>query len=56
MVNKVTYMVFEILEKAAMAKTRADKIAVLQQHKECWALRDILRGSFDDSLDFNLPQ
>lgn len=56
MVNKVTYMVFEILEKAAMAKTRADKIAVLQQHKECWALKDILRGSFDDSLDFNLPK
>lgn len=49
-------MVFEILEKAAMAKTRADKIAVLQQHNECWALKDILRGSFDDSIDFNLPK
>lgn len=56
MVHKVTLNVFEILEKASKAKTRAEKIAILKEHDQCWALKDVLRGSFDDSIQFNLPE
>jgi hypothetical protein len=55
MVNKVTLNVFEILEKTAAAKTKKEKISILHEHDKCWALKDILRGSFDTSLKFNLP-
>lgn len=48
--------VFEILEEFGKAKTKKDRIAVLQKYKDVWALKDILRGTFDDSLQFNLPQ
>ena len=55
MVNKRTYYVFEILEEAANAKTRADKIAVLKKHENNWALKDVLRGTFDEAVKWNLP-
>jgi len=47
-------MVHEVLEKAAEAASRKDKIAVLQRYNTL-ALRDILKGSFDDSIQFILP-
>jgi len=54
MVNKVSLHVFEIIDKAQKAKTRKEKITVLQEN-ECWALKDFLRGSFDDIVQWNLP-
>lgn len=53
--HKVSLNVFEILEKVSKASTKADKIKILQEHKENWALKDILRGTFDDSVQWNLP-
>lgn len=47
-------LVYEILEKVSKTKTRADKIDVLKQN-DSWALRDVLRGSFDESIQWNLP-
>lgn len=47
--------VFEILEKASKAKTKKDKISILQQNN-IMALRDVLRGTFDESIQWNLPE
>ena len=55
MVNKRTYYVFEILQKVAEAKTRAEKIEILRQHDKNWAMKDLLRGTFDDAVQWLLP-
>ena len=46
--------VFEILEKVENAKTKKDKIAVLQKN-EIMPLLDVLRGTFDETIQWNLP-
>lgn len=56
MVNKVTKHVFEIIESVSKAPKRADKIAILQQHQNVWALKDLLRGNYDDRVQWNLPK
>lgn len=56
MVNQITLRVHEIIERTSLAKTRADKIKILQDHQKNWALKDILRGSFDDAVQWNLPE
>ncbi len=56
MVNKTTWCTYKILEKVSAAKTRADKIKLLQQHKDNWALKDLLRGTFDDAVQWLLPK
>ena len=48
-------MIHEILEKAAEAKTKEEKIQILQEHNHL-ALRDILRGGMDDTIEFILPE
>lgn len=55
MVNKNTPYTFEIVEKVSNAKTKADKIKILQQHANNWALKDILRGTFDEAVVWLLP-
>jgi hypothetical protein len=56
MVNKTTWRVHEIIEKASAAKTRADKIKILQDYQSNWALKDVLRGTFDEVVQWNLPE
>lgn len=46
--------VYEVLSKVSEAKTKADKIKILKQN-ETWALKDIIRGSMDTSVKWNLP-
>ena len=46
--------VFEILEKVENAKTKQDKIAVLQAN-DVMPLLDVLRGTFDETIQWNLP-
>lgn len=54
-VNKITNMrVDDILNRVAAAKTRKEKIEVLQRYNNR-GLRDVLKGAFDDSIQFNLP-
>ena len=48
-------MIHEILEKVAEAPTRKEKSDLLLKHN-CLALRDVLRGAFDDSIEFLLPK
>jgi len=48
-------MVFEVIEKFTKAKTRQEKIAVLQQNNSA-ALRDIVQGSLDPRIEWLLPK
>ena len=47
--------VYEILEKVTKEKARKDKISTLQKYKDVMALRDVLQGTFDDRIQWNLP-
>ena len=51
MANKYIY---EVLQEASKKRHKADKIKVLVDN-DSWALRDVLRGTFDTSLEWNLP-
>lgn len=54
-VNNVRLTVHEIFTKVSEAKTRAEKVEILQQYNEL-AIRDILKGSFDDTIEFIIPK
>jgi hypothetical protein len=55
-VNKITDItIHEILKNVAAKNAKADKIAILKQ-SNCLALRDILKGAFDDDIQFLLPK
>ena len=47
-------LVTEILELVAKAEPRKEKIAILREYNSL-ELRDILKGAFDDSVQFLLP-
>ena len=46
--------VYEVIEAAQKKRTKAGKIDVFRNN-DSWALRDILRGTFDTSIEWNLP-
>jgi len=46
--------VYEILEKAAKSKTRDEKIKILKQN-DIMPLLDVLKGTFDETIQWNLP-
>ena len=55
-VNKIKNMrVDDILDRVSSAKTRKEKIEVLQTYNNR-GLRDVLKGAFDDTIQFNLPE
>lgn len=56
MAHTVSWKVFEIIEKVAKATKKQDKINILRQHNNNWALKDILRGTYDDAVQWNLPK
>lgn len=47
-------MIHEVFEKVAQAPNRKEKIEVLQKYN-CLAVRDILKGAFDETIQFLLP-
>lgn len=47
-------LISEVLEMVAKAESRKDKIAILQANNSL-ELRDILKGAFDDTVQFLLP-
>lgn len=47
-------LIFEILEGVGKARSKAEKIELLRQH-ESWALKDVLRASFDPTVEFTIP-
>lgn len=52
----IKLQVHEIIEKISNTKSKKDKIAILVEHANNWALKDIIRGSFDSDIQFNLPE
>jgi hypothetical protein len=55
-VNKLSGLtVHEILTKAGEAPTRVDKVEVLREYNTL-ALRDVLKGAYDDEVEFILPK
>ena len=48
-------LVHEVLEETRKKRAKADKIKVLKDN-ETWALKDILLGSTDTTIAFNLPE
>jgi hypothetical protein len=47
-------LIFEILDGASKAKTKEERITILRKY-ESWALKDILRASFDKTVIFSIP-
>jgi len=47
-------LVFEVLEEVSKKKSKKEKVAVLKEN-ETWALKDIIRGSMDPTVQWNLP-
>ena len=47
--------VFEVLEEMAKQRNRNDKVRVLKEN-ETWALKDIIRGTMDTKIIWNLPE
>lgn len=48
-------LVYEIIELAKKQKSKKDKVKVLKDN-ECWALKDILRGTYDPRVKWNIPE
>ena len=44
----------EVLEEMAKKRTKAEKVKVLKDN-ESWPLKDIIRGTMDSSVVWNLP-
>jgi len=51
----MSLFVYEVLEKAAKAKTDEEKINILKEYNSL-ALRNILKGAMDDTIEFLLPE
>jgi len=47
--------ILEVLEEAQKKRTKAEKIEVLKKN-ESWALKDVLRGTFDSIVQWELPE
>lgn len=47
-------MISDIINDTRKARSKKEKIEILKKN-ECWALKDILRGTYDNSVQFNIP-
>ena len=52
----MTVYISELLKGIAKAKTRKDKKALLEQYKTNNILRFVLQGTFDPSIEWNVPK
>jgi len=48
--------VYEIFEEFSKATNKQSRLAVLEKYASVGAFKDILRGTYDDTLVFNLPE
>ena len=55
MAYKNTLFIYEVFEKVGKASTKDQKIKILKDN-ETWALKDVLRGIFDERIEWLLPQ
>ena len=52
----MTVYISELLKGISKAKTRKDKKALLEQYKTNNILRFVLQGTFDPSIEWNVPK
>ena len=55
MVEKTTLYLHEIFEQIEKSSTKAGKVELLKKHDSI-ALKNILKGTFDDAIVWNLPE
>ena len=55
MANTVVKQIWEIFEEVGNAKTRKTKLNILKKYEELMPLRDVLQGTFDPNIQWNLP-
>lgn len=48
--------IFEIFDEFEEAKNKSERKAILLKYSHISALKDVLRGTFDDALQFTLPE
>ena len=53
-VNKVDWLIWEVIEKTRKARSKEEKIKILKEN-ESWGLKDILLGTYSDYFEWNLP-
>lgn len=56
MTFNITKEIFEIFEEFEKQTTKTKRKEVLLKYENVAALKDVLRGTFDDSLQFLLPE
>jgi|TARA_R110000822_G_scaffold180740_2_gene320434 hypothetical protein len=49
-----TKLVYEVLDAVEKATKKEEKIQILKQN-DTWALKDVLRATYDDAIQFLLP-
>jgi len=54
-ITKTRYQVYEVLEEVAKKRSKKDKLQVLKEYGNMMPLRDVLQGTFDDRIQWNLP-
>lgn len=54
MVYTIKKHIYEVLELVEKATKKEEKINILKSN-ETWALKDVLRATYDDSIQFLLP-
>lgn len=54
-VNKITWNVFEVLQKVSAAKKKAEKISILKQN-DSTALRTVIQGCYHPGINLDLPE
>lgn len=47
-------LVYEVLDQYHKARTKEDRVRILREN-ETWALKDIIRGTMDSTVQWNLP-
>lgn len=54
-INFKRLVIHDVLKKANNAKNKKERIAILQEHN-CMGLRDVMKGNFDDTIQWTLPE
>jgi hypothetical protein len=54
-ITRRTPEVYEIFEQIKTAKNKNERVEILKAHSEHWSMRDVLQGTFDDAVQWNLP-
>ena len=52
----MTIYISELLKKIAKARTRKEKKTILEQYKDNNVLKFVLQGTFDPSIQWNVPK